>query len=258
MIRLVINKGLYSYERIIFPQETVSSKCDILRYMRFYEISENLRGLEFDIYETPVTDLTLSEDQIKARYNKDTRYKVRRAGRENIAYFVFDELDYVRDEQVISDVIEKYYKFCDQINLPNLKSNLDKTEFKKMIDNGNIVITKAEFENGWTYHVYQADGKNALLWFTFSDHRKENANKSMASRANRGLHDHDIMYFKNKGYLIYDWGNIASKEEPNQIDKFKMSFGGEIKTAYCCFVGNTWKGKLLIMLRNMKNKGEKK
>lgn len=258
MIRFVVNKRFYSYERVIFPYNTVSSKCDILRYMRFYEVPESLKKQKFDTYETPVTDLTLSEDQIRANYNKDVRYEVRRAGRENIKYIIFDDLDCVQNENVISDVMEKYYRFCDQINFPELKSNLDRIEFKIMIENGNIIITKAEFENGWTYHVYQADGKNALLWFSFSNYRKENANRSMAGWANRGLHDYDIMYFKNKGYFIYDWGNIASKEAPNQIDKFKMSFGGEVKTVYCCFVGNTWKGKLLVTLRNIKNKGEKK
>jgi hypothetical protein len=214
--------------------------------------------MKFDTYVTPVTDLTIPEDQIVSGYSKDVRYEIRRAGREKITYHVFDNINFTHDEQLVLDVIEKYYMFCDQINFPELKHNLDKTEFREMIENRNIVITKAEFENGWTYHVYQVDGESALLWFYFSDYRKENANKSMAGWANRGLHHNDILYFKNKGYSVYDWGNIASKEEPNQIDKFKMSFGGEIKKVYCCFVGNTMKGKFLVWLREIKNKGEMK
>ena len=255
MIRLVMKKRLYSYERIIFPRNIERSKCDIIRYMRFFELPDSIQASECDTYRTPVTDLMMTEEQIKAGYSKEVRYEVGRAGRENIRFMVYDQLDRKRDEEFIRSIEEQYFAFCEQINHPELIHNLEIAEFEKMIEDGNIIISKAEFENGWTYHIYQVDGQNALLWFSFSDYRKENANKSMAGWANRGLHDYDIMYFKHVGYSLYDWGNIASEVEPNQIDKFKMSFGGEIKTAYCCFVGNTIKGKFLVWLRRIKNKG---
>lgn len=254
MIRFEVKKKLYKYERIIFPEKTVESKCDISRYMRFYDIPENLKNIAFDTYRTPVINLLETEEEILARYSKDVRYEVRRAGREEISYAVYDNLDIKKDKELILDVETKYYAFCDQIEMPELKHNLNETEFEIMIGNGNVVISKAEFLNGWTYHVYQVDGKHALLWFSFSDYRKESSNKSLAGWANRGLHNFDIMYFKNHGYELYDWGNIASEQTPNHIDKFKMAFGGELKTAYCCFIGNTFKGKLLIKLREMRNK----
>lgn len=254
MIRLEMNKKIYRYERIIFPEGSVKSQCDVLRYMRFYDVPENMKNMTFDTYRTPVTNLLETEEEIQSKYSKDVRYEVRRAGREGIQYQVYDQLNVTGDQSLILDVEDKYYAFCDQIDMPELKHNLDKEEFETMIKYGNIMISKAEFLGGWTYHVYQVDGKHALLWFSFSDYRKENANKSLAGWANRGLHNHDILYFKNQGYHIYDWGNIASEEKPNQIDKFKMAFGGELKTAYCCFVGNTIKGKLLIKLREIRSK----
>lgn len=256
MIRLIINKKLYSYERLIFPKKKESSKCDVIRYMRFYEKPQDLKVRSWDNYRTPVTDLRKTEDEIRKDYSKDVRYEIRRAAKEGIVFKFYDKLDITSDGKMIDDVVDKYYAFCDQIQLPELKYNLNYYEFCEMVKNGNIIITKAEFENGWTYHVYQVDGERALLWFSFSDYRKENSNKSMAGWANRGLHDADIMAFKRHGYFTYDWGNIASEEEPNQIDKFKMSFGGEIKTAYCCFVGNSRKGKLLIKLREIKKRAE--
>lgn len=258
MIRMIVQKRLYNYERVIFPDSEVKSDCDIVRYMRFYQQPEWQYKAKWDTYRTPVTDLTATEDEIRGKYTKDVRYEVRRAAREGIQYIVYDDLERKKDEDLIQDVIDKYYQFCDQINMLALKHNLDAEEFGKMIDLKSIIISKAKFENGWTYHVYQADGNSALLWFSFSDYRKENANKSLAGWANRGLHDFDIMYFKNKGYAVYDWGNIANEADPNQIDRFKMSFGGELRTAYCCFVGNTPKGKLLIWLREIKDKCTRK
>lgn len=257
MIRLIVKKGVYSYERVIFPTSSIESKADVIRYMRFYECPEWKNSVEWDTYRTPVTDLTNTEETIRRNYSKDVRYEVRRASRESICYVMRDTLNGEKDRELIEDVISKYYSFCDQIGMPNLKYNLDITEFYKMTSLNAIAISRAEFENGWIYHVYQIDGESALLWFSFSDYRKENANKSLSGWANRGLHDYDMMYFKSHGYSRYDWGNIASEDNPNQIDKFKMEFGGELTTAYCCFVGNTPKGKILIWLRKMKGKLQK-
>lgn len=257
MIRLVVKKKLYDYERVIFPKKKVESKCDIVRYMRFYEQPQDFTSVEWDTYRTPITDLSLSIDEIRSSYSKTVRQEVNRSGRENIDFLFWDSLDITHDYEIISDVEQKYFQFCDQLDLPDMKKNLNPHEFEQMIREGSIVISKAEFEGGWTYHVYQVDGECAMLWFSFSDYRKEGANRSMASWANRGLHHADITRFKDMRYQIYDWGNISSEVEPNQIDKFKMGFGGELKTVYCCFVGNTLKGKILIWLRMMKGKWQK-
>lgn len=254
MIRLKIKEKLYTYERVIFPDQQIESDADIVRYMRFYDLEKVPKDVQKDSYVTPVTNLCLTVEEIQKEYNKEVRYEVRRADRENITFLIFDKLNISSDIDFIKELAQKYYKFCDVIEQEHLKDNLNLNEFFEFVKQGNIVVSKAEFENGWTYHIYQVDGKNAMLWFSFSDYRKEGANKSMAGWANRGLHNYDILYFKEQGYERYDWGNIASFETPNHIDKFKMSFGGEIKTVYGCFVGNTLKGKILIKLRELRNK----
>lgn len=207
-----------------------------------------------DVYVTPITDLTESQKDIQKHYSKDVRYEIRRAERENISYRIYDRLNTHTDAVFIREIAQKYFNFCDSIGQSALKSNLKQNEFLKLIIQGNLVVSKAEFENGWIYHMYQTDGMNAMLWFSFSDYREKGVNKSLAGWANRGLHDHDIMYFREQGYRRYDWGNIASRDEPNNIDKFKMSFGGELKEVYCCFVGNTTKGKFLLWLNSLRHR----
>ena len=61
-------------------------------------------------------------------------------------------------------------------------------------------------------------------------------------------------WFREHGYVLYDWGNISSSTNPNGIDKFKMSFGGEVVTVYNSFVGNTLLGKILVVLYKILNK----
>lgn len=257
MIRLKINKKFYTYERVIFPDKQIKSDADIVRYMRFYDEEKIPQGVKTESDMTPVTNLTLSVEEIQKLYHKDVRYEVRRAAREEIGFQIFDNFSISKDEKFIKGLAEKYYKFCEEIGQPHLKDNLNPIEFSEFVKQGNLIVSKAIFENGWTYHIYQTDGKHTMLWFSFSDYRKEGANKSMAGWANRGLHNYDILYFKEHGYEVYDWGNISSFESPNQIDKFKMSFGGEVKTVFSCFVGNTWKGKFLVKFRELRNKSRK-
>ena len=61
-------------------------------------------------------------------------------------------------------------------------------------------------------------------------------------------HIRDMDWFREHGIVIYDWGNISSSVRPNGIDRFKMSFGGKVTTVYNTFVGNTFLGKILVLL----------
>lgn len=53
----------------------------------------------------------------------------------------------------------------------------------------------------------------------------DSAMRNAIGRANKYLHWHDWLLLKNIGVIEYDWGGIASYDNPNGIDKFKMSFG---------------------------------
>lgn len=255
MIRLYIKKKFYSYERVIFPNGKTISKADVIRYMR-YRNPDMLGFREKEVYLTPVIDLTLSYEDIFKKYDKKLRNQVRRAAKEDIDYKIYDCFNLAEDEEMLRDIVNKYYKFCDNLQLPEMKHNLIWQEFLQFIDNGSIMISKADYENGWVYHIYQCDGEHAMLWFSFSDYREQSGNTQLPGWANRALHDLDIQYFQKKGYREYDWGNIASDTEPNNIDRFKMSFGGEIVPVYCSFVANTLKGKLLVLLRSIRNRSK--
>ena len=59
--------------------------------------------------------------------------------------------------------------------------------------------------------------------------------KKISGFLNRYLHWHDIQYFKSKNFKIYDFGGLSlsqSNRKLQQIDKFKLSFGGTIIQEY--------------------------
>lgn len=59
-------------------------------------------------------------------------------------------------------------------------------------------------------------------------------NARTVSIANRYLHKADMMYFKEMGKTVYDWGGAGLREEVKNITEFKESFGGEELWYYDC------------------------
>jgi hypothetical protein len=78
--------------------------------------------------------------------------------------------------------------------------------------------------------------------------------RSAIGRANRLLHWHDMLFFKNQEVSTYDFGGwYEKKEDPARlnINKFKESFGGEIVKTYICEQPLTLKGKLFLTMRKL-------
>ena len=83
MFRGIEKKKLYSFERIWFPSGNVSSKADIIRYLRSNKPKQGFFSINEKI-ETVVTDLTLPVEDILARATKTVRYEVNKCEKEDI------------------------------------------------------------------------------------------------------------------------------------------------------------------------------
>ena len=114
------------------------------------------------------------------------------------------------------------------------------------------MLSKAKKDGVDVYHVYFCGGEESCLCYSVSNYRDDSSKRNLAGRMNKLLHVKDMQWFKDKGYSLYDWGNISSSDTPNGIDKFKMSFGGDVVTLYNSFVGNSIKGKLLLLAYKIK------
>ena len=63
-------------------------------------------------------------------------------------------------------------------------------------------------------------------------------------RANKYLHWNDWLLLKEMGVKEYDWCRIASYDEPNGIDRFKMSFGGRYNEDYNLYAACSLRAKV--------------
>lgn len=253
MLRIPDNSHFYSFERIIFPvlNDIDTSKTDVTRYMRFKDKIEVLRdGIEDTDY-TLITNLCMSDDEILRQFSQTIRYEIKRSLTDDISIQFYTYKDLRNNFSIVVDFKNTFLNYCVICNNQALKKVYDEQKIRSYIDNECVFLSKADFDNGKVYHLYIYDKNNALLVYSASDHRKNEIDRNLAGRANKLLHYKDMLQLKIMGLSYYDWGNVASFELPNGIDKFKMSFGGTRKKVYSYFVGNSLLGKFLVFSKKL-------
>ena len=130
---------------------------------------------------------------------------------------------------------------------------LQVSELKEYAKQNALIITTAEINNKVVvYHSYIKDDLHSRFLQSCSEFRvADNAMRNAIGRANKYLHWNDWLLLKKMGIVEYDWGGIASYDNPNGIDKFKMSFGGEYRKYYNISSTCSLRAKLYHKLRKM-------
>lgn len=196
-------------------------------------------------YHTCMSDLTRPENELSAAINKNVRYEIRRSEKDGIEIRFYTKNEIEKSPQLpglFADMYERMYRS------KGSDTRLNMTAVKKYVEIGAIVFSTVWHEGEMlVFHSYICDGEDTRLLHSASCFREGDADvQAMTGRANKRLQWEDMLYFKKKGLLRYDWGGISDFENPNGIDEFKLKFGGEKTTYYNVFAGNTPCGKLAV------------
>lgn len=253
MFRGLEKKKSYTLERIWFATTDVSSEADIIRYLRI-EQPQKVFFSQSQSLETVITDLTKPIDDILSSATKTVRYEVNKCEKEDVAISFFTAEELKDNEAIVNEFETAYLDFAKTINVKMVDDAYSRSKILNEIDCGTILLSKAEKDGVDVYHVYFCGDKETCLCYSVSNYRDDSTKRNLAGRMNKLLHVKDMEWFKSRNYKVYDWGNISSSENPNGIDKFKMSFGGKVVTLYNSFVGNTLKGKLLVLGYKLKGR----
>ena len=185
---------------------------------------------------TLITDLTQSEEEIVAKCQKDCRYQIRRAARENITadFKVGKEIT----EQDITDFCGFFVEFWKSKGMEEETYEKYKEEIETYAKEGVFAITRANKDGeALVYHTYIVGDTFVRSYQSASQFRGEHVNARTVSIANRYLHKADMMYFKEMGKTVYDWGGAGLREEVKNITEFKEAFVGEELWYYDCEEG---------------------
>lgn len=173
-----------------------------------------------------ISDLTVSEEELFAQFLSTTKYEIRRAIREENKVEIYTSNQIIKDKDIIEDMADIYARMYEEKELG--KHKLPVSEMLAYAQNGSLIISSAKIDStNVVYHSYVSDGSTVRLLHSCSEFRvMDSSKKNAIGRANKLLHYEDIRYFKSIGVKRYDWGGISSYDNPNGIDKFKLSFGG--------------------------------
>lgn len=252
MIDISYQKKFLKVNQIWYPNEvTVSAllrqkrKADIL-FVHGVPAAETKGSFrKAQEFHTCMNDLTLPEEDMLAAVNKAVRYQFRRSEKDNIEICFYTKEDIRKSPELLSKFSDIYRRMYQS---KGSDTRLNMSAVKRYLDADAIIFSAVWHEREMlVFHSYICDDTDTRLLHSASCFREESADQSMIGRANKRLHWEDILYFKKKGLLRYDWGGISDFENPNGIDEFKLKFGGDKITYYNVFAGNTLLGKLAVM-----------
>ena len=215
-------------------------------YLRVLGVHEPHSALPWRLRQTLVVDLSASEDEILGQMSKGTRYEVQRASkRDALAADVYE----TPDGATLAAFVAYYGDFARSRSLaPAFRPRLE-----AMAAAGMLVLSRVTREGDDTalaWHAYAAAGRRALLMHSASRFREasDSAERNLVGRANRLLHWHDMLRFKERGVPDYDLGGVdVAQRDPAtaRIAAFKKGFGGQLRDTHACSTARSPKGRLV-------------
>lgn len=216
-----------TYAKVWYAEE-LCKKSGIIQYRS----AKKPFGKNNKEFQTLVSSLELSEEEIVGKYTKNCRYEVRRAPREGILCEckVGAELT----GQDISNFAEFFEEFWKSKGIPSESKEKYEAEIIEYASQDGFAIATAKKDGKvLVYHTYIVGEDFVRLYQSASHFRlEEDVPYAIIGMANRYLHKEDMLFFQKKGVRFYDWGGAGTGEDVASITKFKESFGGTPETFY--------------------------
>ena len=199
------------------------------------------------LQNTLYSDLTKTQDGLYDGIKSKTyKYDIRKSLKDDIKITLYSPDNLKSNEQIIRDFIACHHKMYKEKGMDILLKDIE--IFPYLYADALWISVAETAEEPLVYHTYVDCGDAVRLLHSCSCFREKKELATLIGRANKRLHWDDLLAFKNLGYRTYDWGGVASFDNPNGIDLFKMSFGGEAHSYYKGQVGITTKGAIMLRL----------
>lgn len=189
-------------------------------------------------------DITKTEEDLLKEMSKKTRYKIRRAKRENVQV-TYNEHPSVTD---IKEFARFYNTFAKEKGIAPCKVN----KLIGLKESDMLLLTNAYYGDERKLAANATitnDGLAISLYGASGRFQYEDISGQFISRANGYLHWSGMMYFKRLGYHTYNMMGLTMDEnntEHQKINDYKRSFGGMDQTVYQSFLSQSKLGFLLI------------
>lgn len=201
--------------------------CDNL-YIWYCRNKVEAKGFTCTRQFTAFIDLTQDLETIWRNMDRNARYGIKRAEREQIKYKLNQHYD-------------EFYRMRENLARDKgFTSGLGFTPHSDELIKRYGTLFTAEFGGEViTGNVYLEDKEHILAWMSASNRLEVDKQKaSLIGWANRMLHWEAIKYAKEKGIKEFNWGGVWPEEEveasadKKSLNAFKLSFGAKVEPCY--------------------------
>ena len=200
---------------------------------------------KLDISHTLELDLEQDTELIFSGFSKQIRQQVKIAENEGTTCYFHQEIE----------------KFADFFNDFAIKKETFTTSKEKIFELGDSVKMSFAENNDQVLaaHSYLIDDKIGIVRHLHSATKRldEQFDRNLIGRANKYLTVKDILYFKEKGYKLFDFGGFAKDTEDESlkgINNYKLLFGGKLVPCYNYYSYGYWYLKILSRVLGLSGK----
>jgi lipid II:glycine glycyltransferase (peptidoglycan interpeptide bridge formation enzyme) len=200
---------------------------------------------KLDISHTLELDLEQDIPVIFSNFSKQIRQQIKIAENEGTSCYFHHEIE----------------KFADFFNDFAIKKETFTTSKEKILELGESVKLSFAENNGQVLaaHSYLVDPKIGIVRHLHSATKRldEQFDRNLIRRANKYLTTKDILYFKEQGYKIFDFGGFAKDTEDESlkgINNYKLLFGGKVVPCYNYYSYAYWVLKNLSRVLGLSGK----
>ena len=214
-------------------------------FMHVKEAEHKKKTGKLDISHTLELDLQQDLESIFSNFSKQIRQQVKIAESEGTTCYFHHEIE----------------KFANFFNDFAIKKETFTTSKEKILELGDSVKLSFAENNGQILaaHSYLVDNKIGIVRHLHSATKRLDVqfDRNLIGRANKYLTVKDILYFKEKGYKVFDFGGFAKDTEDESlkgINNYKLLFGGKLVSCYNYYSYGYWYLKTLSRLLRLSGK----
>ena len=242
---ITFRRAFVSIADVFLDEEVEELGVDIVNYLHRLK---PIPGLSWSERHCLLIDLRQDAPDLMAQIGAHARQQIRRA----------QQKDGVSCERLNTESTASLGEFCDAYNTFADQKGQPRIPLRRLTllaKGGILEVTRAATPAGMplAWHAYVCAAGRTRLMFSCSHFRNhhDSASRSLIGRANRLLHWHDMLEFKQKGFTLYDmggWHHAGTDPELVRINQFKSEFGGYVAPSYSCKHPLTLKGRIFFQL----------
>ncbi len=249
---IVRQTRFYRLAEVFFDEEADQADEADVDVIEYFQRPTPVRGARCTDFSTIHIDLTRDESAIFADLSKTCRYNIHRAERDELKEEAWTSARY----GLVDDLIAFFDRFASGKGIPPAPAE----RLHTLASAGFLDLSMvSRHDEALVWHAYLRTDTRARQLHSASLFREhdDTRTRNLIGRANRYLHWHDILRYKEAGVVIFDfggWYHGQNDEELLRINAFKEEFGGRVVPEFHCAVPASVRGRMVLFARRLRDR----